>query len=293
MGYFEFFKLIRDNDKLFKLFFLFSFMAKTIGVLSLKGGVGKTSAVVALGDALSNFGKKVLLVDANFSAPNLGIHFNIIDPETTLHDVLSKKANISQAIYKLGENLHLIPSGVFANNQINPMKLRDNLKYLKKSYDVILIDSSPALNEETLAAMYASDELLVVTTPDYPTMATTLKAVKMAKERGTPISGLIINQVHGKDFEIPIKDIEKTIDVPVMAVIPYDINVLKSVSDFIPSTSFKPNSKGSIEYKKLAATLIGEKYRPHRFRDMMNVWRTIVPEKQDINREIYYHRVFQ
>ena len=75
-------------------------MAKTIGVLSLKGGVGKTSAVVALGDALSNFGKKVLLVDANFSAPNLGIHFNTIDPETTLHDVLSKKVNISQAIKK-------------------------------------------------------------------------------------------------------------------------------------------------------------------------------------------------
>ncbi len=137
-------------------------MAKTIGVLSLKGGVGKTSSVVALGDALSSLGKKVLLVDANFSAPNLGIHFNILDPETTLHDVLSKKANITQAIYKIGERLHLLPSGVFANNQINPMKLRDKLNYLKKYYDVILIDSSPALNDETMAAMYASDELLVV-----------------------------------------------------------------------------------------------------------------------------------
>ncbi|MBU1129563.1 MAG: AAA family ATPase, partial [Nanoarchaeota archaeon] len=34
-------------------------MGKTIGVLSLKGGVGKTSSVVALGSALATLGKKV------------------------------------------------------------------------------------------------------------------------------------------------------------------------------------------------------------------------------------------
>ncbi|MFA4953398.1 MAG: AAA family ATPase [Candidatus Pacearchaeota archaeon] len=267
-------------------------MAKTIGVLSLKGGVGKTSSVVALGDAISSLGKRVLLVDANFSAPNLGIHFNIIDPEVTLHDVLSKKANITQAIYKIGEKLHLLPSGIFANNQINAMKLKDKLKSLENNYDIILIDSSPALNEETLAAMYASDELLVVTTPDYPTMAATLKAVKMAKERGTPISGLIINKVYGKEFEISIKDIEDTIGVPVVAVIPNDINVLKSVSEFIPSTSFKPNSYGSIEYKKLAATLVGEKYKSNFFGDFSSLFRKVFPERQDVNRELYYKRVF-
>ena len=267
-------------------------MAKTIGVLSLKGGVGKTSSVVALGDALSSLGKNVLLVDANFSAPNLGIHFNVIDPETTLHDVLSQKANVTQAIYKIGEKLHLLPSGIFANNQINLMKLKDKLKSLKKDYDVILIDSSPSLNEETLAAMYASDELIVVTTPDYPTMAATLKAVKMAKERGTPISGLIINKVYGKDFEIPIKEIEDTIGIPVMAVIPNDVNVLKSVSEFTPSTSFKPNSYGSIENKKLAATLVGEKYKPNMFNDFADFFRKVFPERQDVNRELYYKRVF-
>jgi len=69
---------------------------------------------------------------------------------------------------------------------------------LKKRYDVILIDSSPSLNEETLAVILASDELLVVTTPDYPTLGMTMKSVKIARQRGTPISGLIINKVYKK-----------------------------------------------------------------------------------------------
>ncbi|GAG95692.1 unnamed protein product [marine sediment metagenome] len=67
-------------------------MGKAIGILSLKGGVGKTSVVAALGDAFADFGKKVLLIDANFSAPNLGLHFNIVDPEKTIHDLLDRTA---------------------------------------------------------------------------------------------------------------------------------------------------------------------------------------------------------
>jgi len=62
-------------------------MGKAIGVISLKGGVGKTSIVVALGAALSELGKKVLLVDGNLSSPNLGLHLNIINPEKTIHDI--------------------------------------------------------------------------------------------------------------------------------------------------------------------------------------------------------------
>ena len=68
-------------------------MGKSIGILSIKGGVGKTSSVIALGDAISGFGKKVLLVDGNFSAPNLGIYLNILNPEKTLHDVLDRTAD--------------------------------------------------------------------------------------------------------------------------------------------------------------------------------------------------------
>ena len=45
-----------------------------------------------------------------------------------------------------------------------------------------MIDSSPALNDETLAVMLASDEIFIVTTPDYPTLSMTLKSIKDARQ---------------------------------------------------------------------------------------------------------------
>jgi septum site-determining protein MinD len=263
-------------------------MGVCIGIVSLKGGVGKTTAVVSLGSAIASFGKKVLLVDGNISSPNLGLHLEIVEPEVSLQDVLEKKANPSEAIHKL-DNFDVLPASIFRDYRANLFSMKEKLRYLKRSYDYILIDSSPSLDNETLGAMIASDEILVVTTPDHPTLSTTLKSLKLAKQRGTPISGIILNKVHNRNFEIPINYIESTLEIPVMAVIPHDINFLKALSNFKPSVEFKPHSKASEEYRKLAATLIGEKYKPVRFRNIMG-W--VSPKRQDINREIFYERVF-
>lgn len=263
-------------------------MGKSIGILSLKGGVGKTSVVVALGDALAHFGKKVLLIDGNLSAPNLGLHLNIIDPEVTLQDVLSREKNLNDSIHKL-ERFDIIPASIFSRKEISPLNLRNKVNILKKRYDVVIIDSPPSLNEEALATILASDEILVVATPDYSTLGTTIKTINHVRRRGTKINGLILNRVYDQNFEISLEDIEKTLDVPIMAVIPHDVEILRAQSHFIPVTSHKPNSEGSIEFKKLAAALIGEKYQQSGFRRFLR----ITPSKSDINRELFYKRVFE
>lgn len=262
-------------------------MGKIIGIMSLKGGVGKTSVVASLGSAIADFGKKVLLIDANFSAPNLGIHFNIIDPEKTLHDIMTRRANLKDVIYNVGD-VDVIPAAIFNNDQIAPLRLKEKIKSLKKKYDIILIDSSPSLGEEGLATLFASDEVFFVVTPDHATLSNTIKTVNRANERGTIINGLILNKVHNKDFELTLEQIEDTTNVPVMAVLPYELNVLEAQSNFIPSVKYKPKSKGSREFKRLAATLIGEKYKP-------SVWKRIFrtkPKKEEINRELFYERLF-
>jgi septum site-determining protein MinD len=263
-------------------------MGVSIGIISLKGGVGKTTAVVSLGSAIASFGKKVLLVDGNISSPNLGLHLEIVEPEFSLQDILENKANPSQAIHKL-TNFDVLPASIFRDYKANLFSMKEKLKYLKKNYDYIIIDSSPSLGDETLGAMIASDEILVVTTPDHPTLSTTLKALKLAKQRGTPISGIILNKVHNRNFEISPEHVEITLEIPIMAIIPHDINFLKALAKFKPSVEFKPRSEASEEYKKLAATLIGEKYNPSGLR---NIVRWGSPKKQDINREIFYQRVF-
>lgn len=263
-------------------------MGKIIGVLSIKGGAGKTSTVVSLGAALASFGKKVLLVDANFSAPNLGIHLNVLEPEKTIHDALSGKNLINEVVVEL-DDFDIIPASVFPGSQIKPLDLKNRLRILKPKYDFILVDSSPALNEETLAAINASDELFVVSTPDYSTLTMTLKAIKLAKKQGTSINGLILNKVHGRNFELTLEEIERTSDVPVMAVIPHEVSVLKSQSHFVPHVNYKPRSRGSVEYLKLASCLAGEKYSPSKLSKFFNKFS---PKKQEINRDIFYQAVF-
>ena len=171
---------------------------KIIGIVSLKGGVGKTSSVANLGAVLaSEFGKKTLVIDANFSAPNLGLHLGLVEPGATIHDILLNKANVNDAIYEHESGFHFIP-GAYVSRKVSPFKLKQKISYLKDYYDMILIDSSPNLNEEMLATMIASDELLVVTSPDYPTLSTTLRAVRLAKQKRTPITGLILNRGRNK-----------------------------------------------------------------------------------------------
>ena len=237
---------------------------KITGIISLKGGVGKTSSVANLGAVLaSEFGKKTLVIDANFSAPNLGLHLGLVEPAATIHDILLDKAQVNEAIYEHESGFHFIP-GAYVSRKIKPFKLKHKISYLKDYYDMILIDSSPNLNEEMLATMIASDELLVVTTPDYPTLSTTLRAVRLAKQKRTPITGLILNRVRNKKFELSIEDIEEAAQVPVLSVLPEDISVLEALAATKPVALHKPRANAAIEYKKLAACLVGERYEDPR-----------------------------
>lgn len=259
-------------------------MGKSIGIISIKGGVGKTSTVAALGAAIASFNKKVLIIDGNFSAPNLGLHLGIVDPEITAHHVLRGKAKAEDAIYEY-ENMDIMPASLLDRQIKNPMKFRKKIAHLKDMYDVILIDSSPSLNNETLAAMMASDELLVIATPDYPTLSATLRATRIAKQRKTPIIGLILNKVYNKNFELSLEEIEESSGTPVLAVLPHDLAVLESLANTTPSTVYAEKSEVATEYTKLAAALVGEEYTDTRFRAIFNrlFGRTT---QQDINRSV-------
>lgn len=261
-------------------------MSKTIGVISIKGGVGKTTTVANLGSALSHqFGKKVLLVDANFSAANLGLHLGLVNPDVTIHEVLGGKKQIHEAIYEHEGGFDVIPASVVPK-KVDFLKLKNHLAKIKNDYDYILIDSSPSLNEEILATMMASDELLVVSSPDYPTLSCTMHAVKVARKRGTPIVGLVLNKVRNKSFEIDVEDIEAATGTPVIAVLPDDIKLLEALAQTTPAMLYAPLSDAVIEYKKLAGALIGEEFQDMRF--MSRVKRAIrrdVP-KYEVNQEL-------
>jgi septum site-determining protein MinD len=241
--------------KAYNLTNLFFNMAKTLGIIAIKGGVGKTTISASLAsDLVNHYGKKVLLIDANYSAPNLALHMDILEPKKSIHQVLDRKTGIKNAIHtKFG--VDVIPGNYIYNSELNYYKIKDKINSIKKNYDFIILDSSPSLNDEILSTILASDNLFVVSTPDYPTLSCSLKAAKLAKQRGKPISGIIINKIRDPDYELSLKEIESAMDIPVIARIPDDRLTTRSTFTRIPTSIYYKNSPFSKEINNLSAAL--------------------------------------
>ncbi len=237
-------------------------MGKALGLISIKGGVGKTTAVINIANSLvSDYKKKVLVIDANFSCPNLNLYLGNTNPKHTVRDVLNSKTKASSAVYEHEFRFHVLPSSFNVSNGNNFLGLKARVQNLKKYYDFIILDSSPSLNNELLAAIAASDELYVVSTPDLPTLSTTLKAVKVAKEKKMNISGLILNKVRGKNYELKPEDMERLSGIPLVGVIGDDVMLPSSVANVKPITFLSPDSEISRSYRSIAAKIAGTKYK--------------------------------
>jgi len=236
---------------------------KIIGVVSARGGVGKTTTVANLGVALAReFNKNVLAIDGNIFTANLGLHLDLVYPPVTLHDVLKDKISIIQAIYVHESGLHVVPSSLELDLDINPVYLGRKIEKLKNRYDLILIDSASGLSREVLSVMRAVDELLVMATSDITSIVTSLKLVELAKKMKIPIIGLILNMVQKKGYELHEKEISNSLEVNVIAKIPVDEKIPESVAAKMPVVLYDPLSPASIAFKELAAYLIGRKYSP-------------------------------
>lgn len=141
-----------------------------------------------------------------------------------------------------------------------------------------------------MATMIAADELLVITTPDYPTLSCTMHAIKIAKERKTPITGIILNKMRNKSFELTIEDIEDCCKVPVIGYLPDDISMLESLAHSKPVSLHSPLSNASIELHKLAAALVNQQYKDPRFFSQFKQWITKDVRKDEVNRDVLRQR---
>ena len=263
-------------------------MGVVLGIVALKGGVGKTSVATSLATSLAEDGNNVMLVDANYGAPNLGLHMDIVTPEKTIHDVLSGRAKLKSAVHeKYG--VDVVPGSYVANYAVNALKLKDKIASAKKDYDFVVLDGSPSLNEEVLSTMLASDLLFVVSTPDYPTLSCSLRAAQLARQRGRNIAGIILNKIRDPKYELSLKDIERTSALPVVARIPDENVHIKALCSRMPVVLHSPRSKFSKEIKRLGESLSGGGRKPR-------WWHRIVPgnlKTERVNRELLREKLYE
>lgn len=257
-------------------------MGKTIGIIAVKGGVGKTSVAMSLAaDLVASHGKKVLLVDANYSAPTVGIHLNLDDSRATIHDVLAGKSRVSSAIQQQ-HGFDIIPGSTGIQQVAHPLKLKDKLTAIKSAYDFIILDGSPNMNEEILSTILASDVLFMVSTPDAPTLSCSVRAARFASQRGKSVAGIIVNKIRDPRYELALDEIETATGIPVVARI-IDENVhVRALAAQMPVSLAYRRSRFSREIRRIGDVLTGEQIRPSFLRRLLPV-----PfRKEEVNRQI-------
>ncbi|MBS3056421.1 MAG: cell division ATPase MinD [Candidatus Aenigmarchaeota archaeon] len=239
-------------------------MTRVIGILSAKGGAGKTTVVSNLGVQLALIGKSVVMVDANITTPNLGFHMGMPLTPVTLHDVMKGRASIRRAMYRHDSGAYVIPAGISLKDLrgIDPRDFPSVLNEIIGTTDFILLDGAAGLGREAMATIEASDELLIVTNPDITAVTDALKAIKLAEQLGTQVRGVIINRATGKSHHLSAEDVRNILEADILAEIPEDVFVQKAIYERTPVVQYRPNRQSSQEFKKVAHTLSGEYYKP-------------------------------
>lgn len=237
-------------------------MTRVIGIVSGKGGVGKTTLVANLGSVMAQkFKKEVIVIDCNISTSHLGLYLGMYYTPVTLNQVLTGDAEIDDAIYQYHiSGLRVIPASLSFSDMkgVDIAKLKNTIKKLFGKADIILLDAAPGLGREAMATVKAADELVFVNTPFVPSTMDIIKCHQVANEMGVKPLGIVLNMVGKDKYELTKKEVEDLVELPVISTIPMDKNVLRSLALKMPVVLFSPNSSSSREFVRLAAKILGE-----------------------------------
>jgi pilus assembly protein CpaE len=238
---------------------------QVITVFSPKGGVGKTTTAVNLAMALSRNGaRKVCLVDLDLAFGDVAITLQLF-PTRTIADAVHLQSGLDFAVleplltdYRQVLSALVAPVQPDAKDTIPAALVGRILGLLKSNFDHVVVDTAPAFDEYVLQAFDETDELLLVTTLDVPT----LKNVKVAVETldllnfPKPKRHLVLNRADDKVGLSPEK-VESTLGMKIAAAIPTSSQVAHATNAGEPITIASPKHAVSQTLTKFANTLAG------------------------------------
>ncbi|MDI6798700.1 MAG: P-loop NTPase [Candidatus Aenigmarchaeota archaeon] len=239
-------------------------MTRIIAIASGKGGVGKTTFATNLAIALSDFGKKVIVIDCNLTTPHLSYYLGAESYTITINDILKEKVDIRYAVSQ-HNGVMFIPASLNLKDLID-VEIRHLKSHLEKLnlplVDFVLLDCAPGLGKEAMSVLEACDEVIFVTTPTVPTLMDVKRCREAIGTKNKKFS-LVLNMVRSGKYEFETEHVYDLIKMPILGTIPFDRNVIDSVAFGTPILRMKPNSPASISFMRLASTLIGREFEYH------------------------------
>jgi MinD-like ATPase involved in chromosome partitioning or flagellar assembly len=225
-------------------------MARIISVHSFRGGTGKSNTVANVATLLAAGGCRVGVVDTDIQSPGIHVLFGQrgVDLSKTLNDYLWGRAPIAEAAYDVTPQtgrksgcIYLIPSSARTSEITKVLRegydardlvrgLRDLIDQL--NLDVLMIDTHPGINEETLLSIAISHTLAVVMRPDSQDYEGTGITIEVARQLEVPNLLLIVNKAPAALDRAALQaQVERIYACPVAAVLPHSDELMALGSD--------------------------------------------------------------
>lgn len=242
-------------------------------ITSGKGGVGKSNFAVNLALSLAEFGKKVILLDADLGLANIDVILGISPPHNLAHVIAGEKT-ISEIIWEGPRGLKIIPGGSGMHELANLKEWQleqflTNLSHLEGMADYLLIDTGAGLSKTVLSFALAADEIIVVTTTEPTALTDAYGLIKTLRQYryGGKVE-LVVNRVQSEEealtvfhkLRIAINRFLKY-SIEFLGVIREDPKVHQAVKEQNPLVISYPNTQASQDIVLLAAKLSNQEYR--------------------------------
>ena len=250
-------------------------MATVISVHSFRGGTGKSNTTANIVALLAAEGYRVGVIDTDIQSPGIHVIFGLGDKQITraLNDYIWGECEIEEAVYDVTPLLEapvsgrvfLIPSSVkpgeiarVLQDSYDPGTLNDGIQHVIEAFDldVLLIDTHPGLNEETLLSIAVSDVLLVIMRPDQQDYQGTGVTIDVARKLGVPRLLLLVNKVPlSFDSDQVRRRVAQAYDVNVVAVLPHSDDLMALASGGIFALRY-PDHPLTTQYRTIVARLM-------------------------------------
>lgn len=246
-------------------------VAKVITVTSGKGGVGKSSISVNLAIQLSRMGKRVVIFDADFGLANIEIMLGL-HPRYNLADMMYRGKTLNDIITYGPENVGFISGGSGIQELANLSReqiitLIQKLNELDEFADVVIVDTGAGISDTVLEFVAASEEVLLVATPEPTSITDAYALLKTLNKKATyrkekTVVKMIANQVHGNRdarelFEKLGMVVAKFLDIEVeyLGSVPYDHNMQKAIMKQTPISILDASCNTARAVNRIANTL--------------------------------------